>query len=878
MKRPPQWIGNLLSRLLAPRLYEAIIGDLDEKFNKRQASNVPGWKIKAQYILEGLGFLRMIRPGTYTNPADMCRNYLLVALRNVVKDRLYVLLNISGLALGMACFIVIFMYVEFERSYDRFHANADRIYRIPEEFNDDGAMVQSAMNHAPMGTIIGQNLPGFKNIVRIFPYSQFFNSFVTSTPDLTFKEGNYCFADSAFFRVFSFKSLTGRLDHALDAPYSVVLTRSTAVKYFGTFEAAVGKTLIFQNDERSFNYHVTAVIEDIPQASHFRFDFMASFSTLDQFMPWYNNWHHPSMFIYLEMETVADPDEMTAQIATIAKKHQPPYLLEEHRKYDVQQLTDIHLHSQLQNEWEPNSRHAYLRIYVSVGLFILVIACINFMNIATARSSGRSREVGMRKVLGGKRMQLLGQFLSEALVYSIISFVIAIGLAHLSLQLFFNNVIGKQISSLSYFSIQNLTWALAFIVVVAIAAGLYPAIFLSGFKPTQTLKGSLLGIGSGALRKGLVTFQFFISSLLISGTIIILRQVNYMKNKDLGFDEAHMISVRLSDRFAQQNYSVLKDALTAESRVSHAALSSTLPGRGDFHGFEIVPEGSTTGTSIGIKTMGADEDLLSTFNFQLLDGRDFSKNNPADQTAAFIINEAAARRLKWEKPVGKEVELTVYVNGAQKRKGTIIGLVKDFHYESMHHKIEPLLIYINKHPYYADYLTMKFKPGNVAESVELLQSQWKKFHPEKPIEYRFLDDELEKLYTSELKISRIFNVLAGISIFISCLGLFGLSAFLAEKRTKEVGIRKVMGASLRHIVQLQVKEFFCLILTANALMWPLAWWWSQKWLEGFAYHIKPNAAIFAVTLTVALLLVVATLSYHSLKAAMANPVKSLRHE
>ncbi|MGE0772261.1 MAG: ABC transporter permease [Cyclobacteriaceae bacterium] len=876
--RPPKWIDRLLEWALPPRLYEAVLGDLEEKFRHRLSGDKPIWKIRALYISEGIGFLRMMKRRRYLNPSAMYRNYLLIALRNMIKDRLYVSLNITGLAIGMACVIVIFTYVKFELSYDRFHANADRIYRIPEKFIDDASWVNSAMNHAPMAPIIEENLPGVKHVVRIFPYARFFNAFVASTPDKTFKETGFCFGDSTFFRVFTFESLTGPLGHALNAPYSVVLTRASAHKYFGDVQQAVGQTLIFQNDERSFNFHVTGVIEDIPQTSHFSFEFMASFSSLDQFMPWYNNWHHPSLFLYAEMHQPINPKDLSRQIDRIAAERQPPYVLEEKREYQAQPITDIHLHSNLENEWEPNSQYAYLRIYVITGIFILAIACINFMNISSARSASRAKEVGMRKVLGGKRPQLIAQFLSEAWVYCAVSFILALGMAQLAFIYFFNDVIGKSISLTDVFTLQNLGWSLAFVAGVAAIAGLYPSLFLSGFRPAQALKGKMLSVGSGTLRKGLVTFQFFISCLLISTTLIILRQVDYMKSKDLGFSEEHLISVKLSDRYSQRNYRSLKDALLNESQVSQAALSSTLPGRSDFHGLDIAPEGSEPGTLIAMKTLGGDEDIISTYNLNLLEGRDFSRNIATDATAAFIINEAAAKRLNWDHPIGKELELTVYINGPQKRKGNVIGVVKDFHFESMHHEIEPLLIYINKHPYYADFLSVKFKPGDLAQSVELLQSHWKKFNPEKPIDIRFLNDELQNLYASEQKISQIFRVLAVISILVSCMGLFGLSAFMAEKRMKEVGIRKVMGASASQIVELQVKDFVWLILIANFLMWPLAWWWSQQWLESFAYHIQLNPLVFAITLVVAVGLVVATLAYHSLRAAMANPVHSLRYE
>lgn len=874
---PPRWIDWLLERTLPSRLHEAVMGDLDEKFAQRLRHTTPRWKARSLYALEGIGFLRMARISTTpTNSLAMYRNYLLIAFRNIRKDRLYVGLNIAGLALGLACVMTLYVYIRFETSYDKFHPRADRIYRVPEAFMDDARLVSSAMNHGPMAPLMQQHLAGVQNVIRVFPYSAFFNSFVASGPEQTYKESRFCFGDSVFFRTFSFTSLTGPLYNALDAPYTVVIVRSMAEKYFGDVQHAVGNTLKFSNDERSFDFVVTGVIDDIPHNSHLSFDFMASFSSLDQFMPWYNNWHHPAMYLYLEMQHPVDPRELSEQVQRIARDHQPAYVREENRTYNAQALTDIHLHSHLENEWEANAHYDYLKIYVVCGLFILAIACVNFMNIATARASMRAKEVGMRKVLGGRRGQLVFQFFGEATVYCVLAFVLALGVAQLFFVYFLNGLIGKSLTVVTLFTWQNALLASLFLTIVILISGAYPALFLSGFRPAAALKGKLTSHGSAGLRRTLVVAQFVISSLLISATLIITRQVNFMKETALGFDKEHVITIRLSDRFAQQNYSTLKEALLSESTVKGAALSSTIPGREDFHGFDIKPEGEDA--QVSMKTLGVDEDFLSTFNLELIDGRDFSKEVPTDQREAFIMNEAAAKRMGWNTPVGKSMDLTVYINKADVRPGKVIGLVRDFHFESLHRKVEPLLLYINKHPYYSDYLSVKFSSGDVASSVALLRKHWKAFNPEKPIDIRFLDDELEQLYAAETRIGSIFKVLAGMSILISCLGLFGLSAFMAEKRTKEVGIRKVMGASLTDIVRLQARGFILLVLIANALVLPLCWWGAQQWLSGFAYHTAVSPLTFVITLLVTVTLILLTTLYHSIRMAKANPVTAIRQD
>lgn len=874
--KPPEWIDSLLFSLLNPTLYEAVMGDLDEKFLNRITSNRSIWYCKLMYILEALGFIRLARKRTYHNPIAMYQNYFLIALRILFKDKLYLILNISGLAIGITCLLLVHTYVQFEKSFDSFHVNKEQIYRVPEEYIDDEQLVSSAMNHAPMAPLLAQNLAGVKNVIRIFPYSRFFNAFISTTPENITKENNFIFADSTFFQTFSFESLSGSLDKALSTPFQVVLTRKMAEKYFGSIDV-LGKPITFRKDENSYTYFVSGVIENIPQNSHFNFDFIASFVTCDQFMPWYNNWHHPSMFIYLEMLKPIDPSALSEKIQTIARAHQPSYILEESRKYNAQLLTDIHLHSNLENEWQTNSDYSYLKIYLITGLFVLLIACINFMNLTSARSFRRAKEVGMRKIFGGKKGQLINQFLMESLLYCLLSFLLAIVITEISFQYVFNGIIDKDISLFKTMDWKWLLQAITFILFFSIISGIYPAVFLSSFKPIRILKGTLTSTaGSVVLRKVLVTFQFFISCLLITITLIIVRQVAYINTKTLGFDKDHILSIKLSDRFSQQNYQQFKNTLLTKSGVSKVALSSTLPGRGDFHVLDIQPEGEER--KIGLKTLGVDEDFLSTYNLTLLEGRNFSKNIVSDDKQAFIINESAASRLGWKNPVGKEISLSVHLDGLEVRKGIVIGMVKDFNFQSLHSQIEPLVIYINKHPYYADYLSAKLNTPDIRKSVELLTGEWKKFNPEKPIELYFLDDELAKLYKYENKVSKIFNLLAFISIFISCLGLFGLSSFMAEKRIKEFGIRKVMGAGLLQILKLQSREFIILIIIANILVWPIAWWWGTNWLNGFAFHITLNPVFFVLPLVITFILVLLTLLYHTFKTVKANPIHSFRYE
>jgi putative ABC transport system permease protein len=501
------------------------------------------------------------------------------------------------------------------------------------------------------------------------------------------------------------------------------------------------------------------------------------------------------------------------------------------------------------------------------------------MNIATARATRRGKEVGVRKVFGGRKDQLITQFLGESSIYIVVSFLVGLVVAELSFVLFFNDIIKKSLSVIDVLNSETVLIAIGFIILISIASGIYPSVYLSNVNPLGVMKGKLVTAGGSAwVRKGLVSFQFFISCLLISATFVVMKQVDYLRNKSLGFNKEHVVTVRLSDRYSQKNYEILKQSLLQESNVSAVALSSTLPGSGNFHGFDIVPEGTDPSSPVSIKTLGVDEDFVSAYQLELVSGRNFSHDIQTDQRGAFILNESAAKKLNWREPLEKKLDLIVYTDGPVKYEGKVIGLVKDFHFQSLHSSIEPLLLYINKHPYYADYLSVSFKNSDVVSSVDILLEKWKAFNPEKPIDFQFLDDELANLYSTEMKVSKIFNLLALISIVIACLGLFGLSTYVAERRTKEVGIRKILGATTLQVFNLQVREFIILVAIANVAVLPLSWWWADNWLEGFAYHVSISPLVFLITFIGAVLLVVLTLTYHSMKVARANPVDTLRYE
>ncbi|MEM9856960.1 MAG: ABC transporter permease [Bacteroidota bacterium] len=804
----------------------------------------------------------------------MFKNYLKTAFRSLTKNKAFSFINIIGMATGLACVLIIASYVRLELSYDDFHSNSGSLYRVTVNWEDDGQRVNSAMNHAPLAPILKESVPGILNTVRIYPLS------ITASADKQnkIKESDFIFADSTFFRVFTFQPLKGDLAKALDAPYSVVLTESAAMRHFGSIDI-IDEEFYYEDDRRLLPFNVTAVIEDLPENTHFKFDMIGSFNTMDQIMSWYNNWHHPPLYIYAQAQSGKKQKELQEDIDQFIYLRLPDYVRDEERVFKLQSVTDIHLHSDLENEWKANSQYKYVQIFIVIAAFILVIACLNFINLATARSLQRAKEVGMRKTLGASRQQLIYQYLGESFLTTLLAFALALGLGELVLKYFFQSIIEQELSLNFLWSPVGLAAGILMYFVVSILSGIYPALYLSGYKPIMALSQSYDKPGSKfTMRRAMVVFQFFISSLLVTGTLLVSQQTEFLRNKDLGFDKESIVAIRLSDKVSQKNYAVLKTAIEKEAHVQGVALSAALMGGNDFHGFQTYPEGIPEGTDYSLKTLGVDEDFFATYGVEIISGRDFSKDNITDQTEAFILNEAAVKKLNWSNPVGKEFGLTVYTGRPELRKGQVIGVVPDFHFASLYNRVEPLVIYINKHPYYSDYLSVRLTGSNLEENVEMLSRQWKAFNPEKPFEYYFVDEELDKFYKGEVRKSKIFTVFAGLSIFISCLGLLGISAYSLQLRTKEVGIRKVLGAGMTSILSLLSREYVWMVCIANVVALPIVWFLGRSWLNSFEYKTTLNPGLFLIALGVALTLAIVTVCFQVLKTALMNPVKTLKDE
>ena len=800
----------------------------------------------------------------------MIKNYFKLIVRNLQKRSLFTFLNVMGLAIGLASVLVILSFVQEELSYDKFHSKHDRLYRITLDWLDDGKRSHIAAVEPPLTEALAGKISGIERITRVFPIP----ALVSVDKQNKTKEILFCFADSVFFDLFDFEFIQGDKNTALTDPLTVVLTESKAIEYFGTTEV-VGKDVHYETDREEFIFHITGVIKDFPQQSHFKADFLASFHSLDEVMPWYNGWYYPQMHTYLLAQEGMNEQELETQIRVEVRKSHPPQVKDGERTYYLQKVTDIHLNSHLDQEWQANSSMGHVYLFGTIAIFILIIASINFMNLSTAQAATRAKEVGLRKVMGAYRQQLIIYFLGESFFITVISFLCGFALAEWVLIGGLNKMLGRQLSLDFIFEATWLPFIGISVLLIAGASGIYPAFFLSRYKPVQSLKGVVDHPGHEiTLRKGLVVFQFMISSILLIFTWIVLDQNDFMLNKDLGFDKDHVVAIRLNDSEAKMKYQVFKNSLVDLPEIQSVSLSSALPGNNEFFGFSVrLP---SMDTDLTIQTLGVDEDYLRTYGIDLLTGRDFSQENKADEEGAFIINRAAAKYFQWDDPVGRELTFIRYSDKKEERKGKVIGLVDDFHFQSLYHKVEPLLIYINRHIYYSDYLSVRFHGTSPREAVNLLKKKWEAFIPDKPLEIVFMDDQLDQFYQGELRRANVFSSFAGLSILVSCLGLFGLAAFSMQQKRREIGIRKVMGASMIAILKVLSGQFFRLILIANFMAWPVAWYASSIWLENFAYHISPGVEIFIFSTAGTLVLALLTICVQTLRTAGVNPVETLR--
>jgi len=811
----------------------------------------------------------------------MFKNYIKTAWRNLWKNKVFSAINILGLATGLATCLLIVLYVVDELSYDRYNKKAERIYRVDSDIRFGGGDLHLAVNSDPMGATLKKDYPQVEEYTRIFTFT---GNKLVKKGNTYISEEHIAHVDSTFFNVFTFPALEGNTRTALNEPNTVVVTASIAKKYFGTTDA-LGKNLELLLDGKPVPYKITAVIQDMPENGHIKFDMLFSMRNVDY------NWGQltsHNFYTYLVLKEGADYKALEAKFEDYIEKYVLPQAkqfmnigsMNEFRKagnaldYTLMPLTKIHLYSDRQFELRPAGNIQYVYIFGAVALFILLIACINFMNLTTARSANRAREVGIRKVLGTERKELIIQFLFESTLMVFISLVIALVIAYALLPLF-NQVADKKMSLHNLFSPYILPLLVALPFVTGLLAGSYPAFYLSAFRPIEVLKGKLnLGSKSGGLRSVLVVVQFTTSIVLIIGTIIVYNQLHYIQNKNLGFNKDQVLIIDGTGVLGN-NVQVFKNDVLQLQGVQSGTVSGYLPvensGRNDntFSKTSVIDVNS----GFDLQNWTVDYDYLKTMGMQLVKGRNFSRDFGSD-SSAIIINETTAQILGYDDPVGQKIYSSNATPG-QSTAYTIIGVVKNFNYENIHHTIGPLGLLLGNVPWTTSF---KINTSNVGNLIAQVQSKWKALAPGMPFSYRFLNESFNEMYRAEQRVGTIAMIFSVLAIFIACLGLFGLATFIAEQRTKEIGIRKVLGASVSGIVQMLSKDFLKLVVISFLVASPLAWWLMHKWLQDFAYRIDINWWVFVVAGIAALFIAVLTVSVQAIRAALMNPVKSLRME
>jgi putative ABC transport system permease protein len=805
----------------------------------------------------------------------MFKNYFKIALRNLFKNRLYSVINILGLSVGLGCVLLITVYVMHELSYDKFHENSNELYRVTESYKADGTTDAYATTYSALAPALKGEFSAIKKITHLYPSS----GLVTGPDNTSYQEDGIVLADSTFFEMFSFPLKKGNPATALDEPFTLVITEQVATKFFGN-EDPIGKSLRLKDSRNTFDFEVTGVAVNPPSNSHIQFDYVISYESLSRLRPWeYNVKYHPPMYTYVQLNRPEDVQSLISQFPAFEEKYYGGEYAEA-SSFGLQPVSQIHLYSNLQNELSANFDITYIFIFSGIGIFILIIACINFMNLATAHSAKRGLEVGMRKTMGAVRGQLIGQFLGEAIIMTVLSFGLALIFVE-AIFPYFNELTGYNLS-LSYLGDWNIAVLIACALIgIGILAGSYPAFYLSSFKPIQTLKGKSITEKSSitSFRKGLVVFQFCVSTALIFATIIITQQLDYIQNKKLGFDKEQVLIMPIRETANQFNISTLKEEIERIPGVQSAGAASGLPGiKSGIHGFMVTPE-DNPGDSVGMQTLTVDFGYLETLGLNLISGRDFSEEFSTDEEEAFIINETAAKRLGWtDNPLDRELTLSFYVTDLVRKKGKVIGVVEDFQYNSLHNKIDPVIIHVFKRTFYHDYLSVKLASNEIRDVAASIEEKWSAFNPERPFEYFFLDTTFDSMYRSEAKLSNIFKAFAFIAILIASLGLLGLASYSIQQRVKEIGIRKVMGATVSDIVMLLGKDFTLLVILAQVLALPLVYVFMNRWLNNFSEQTTISIWVFMVCSIVVLLVSWFIIGIQSIKAALMNPVKTLRSD
>jgi predicted permease len=790
----------------------------------------------------------------------MLRNWLLIAFRNIRKNIGFSLINIFGLSIGITATLLILLWIQDELSFDRFHENAPNLYRVEEDQYYSGEVYHVTVTPYPSGPVWKEEIPEIKEACRY----QWPSSMLFRYGENAFYERGCVAIDPSFFSMFSFELIQGDRQTILSEPFSIVLTDETARKYFGS-EDPVGKTLMSNN---KYEFTVTGIVRKPPKNSSLSFDMLVPFEFLKKSGQYDDQWGNNSIQTYVQLNDNAIPDSVNTKMTRVARSNNPESTID----YLVFPLTKVHLHQYFGYGHSPG---AIIIVYIFsiIAAFVLLIACINFMNLSTAKSASRAREIGMRKVMGGTRQNLIVQFFGESFLLTIISMIIALLLTGSILKVF-NDLAGKELAVRNLLNFKFITGLIILILVTTFIAGIYPAVFLSSFKPVHILKGELSkGIRGGVFRKILVVFQFTISVFLIIGTIAIYKQLIYLRNIDLGFNKEHVMYIFMRGDI-KSNYYTLKEELLRNPSVMGVSATMHTPTNIGSNSGGADWDGKDPESTVLIGFSAVDFDYIETMQIEILNGRSFSKNYPTDlatdSTGVFLVNEEVAKIMGIENPVDMRFDFLGM-------KGKIIGVMKNFHYQSAENKIEPLAL-VATDTRWLNTMVIKIDQGDITKIMKGITGTWNKIMPQYPLEYHFLDEDYDYMYRTEIRLSKIVQYFTILAIIIACLGLFGLALFTSEQRTREIGIRKAMGARVTRIIYLLSAEFTSLVMISCLIAIPLAYLVMNKLLQQFAYHTQLSWWIFVVAGISALLIANLTVSYQSVRASLTNPVNALRYE
>ncbi|MFC1724469.1 ABC transporter permease [candidate division KSB1 bacterium] len=857
---PPLISRWLLNKLSYFNEEYSVTGDFDEIFFRK--CNTTGY-IKAGfwYRLQAMRSIPLFLINYIFWSLSMLKNYFKIAFRNIKRQKGYSFINISGLAIGMTCCILILLYIQYELSYDTYHEDADSVFMVVKYYPSIGGQSRIGVTPRPLAPTLKEEFPEVINASRVIPAGQ---TLIKYRQKVFYENFRY-FVDQDFLNIFRVKFLAGDPLTALDSPRKMVITRKIAEKYFGD-EDALGKVLLIGN---STEYTITGIIEDIPYNTHFRFEILASFSTLSRGYGG-SSWDSNSFYTYIRLNKNSDPEVLQNKLPGIIDKYLETFIGRETTdELRIIPIKSIHLMGGRGHLMQANSDIRYIYLLIAIGVLIILIAGFNYMNLSTARAAGRAKEIGLRKVVGAKKIQLVNQYLGESVLMTVFAMFISLALAILMLPAFSAFIERKIIPDLFY-SIDFLAGLFVLTVIIGITSGIYPALFISAFKPVTILKG---GINtdtkkSGIVRNWMVVMQFTITIIMIICSIVIYNQLRFINKKNLGFKKDHIVVIPTRDSRIRANLNSLKTELLQSPKITGCSSHNYLPNR-IVANTEVTWEGKSDNDIKMIFRNYVDYNYVNTFEMEITDGKNFSLEEHNSGELFYIVNETAVKNFGWTSPVGKRILI-------DSTPGTIVGVVKDFYYRKLDQKLEPLSLILE--PGASSMMSVKINSNKIKETLEFIESKFKKFSPDFPFTYEFFDEVIDNVYRSEQKLGKMFRYFTFIAVFLSCLGLYGFASFATEQRRKELGIRKVLGASSSNLTLLLSREFTKWVVIANTAAWPIGYYAMNKWLQNFAYRIDVGFLTLTSASLLALIMAIFTISFQSIKAAVANPVDSLRNE